>query len=78
MRRAASVSARVVTRRRGRVRRFSHGTMPINNLFKNCGYYWGFAALVSYYVNHPLYTPPPHAASYLLFAFALFCQASNL
>ena len=73
VRRAASASGRGA-----HARRFSHGTMPINNLFKNCGYYWGFAALVSYYVNHPLYTPPPHAASYLLFAFALFCQASNL
>ena len=60
------------------MRRFSHGTMPIGNLYKNCGYYWGFAALVSYFVNHPLYTPPPHLPSFLLFAFAMFCQASNL
>ena len=33
--------------------------MPLFNLFKNCSYYWGFAAFVSYFVNHPLYTPPP-------------------
>ena len=59
-------------------RRFSHGTMPIMNLYKNCGYYWGFAALVAYYVNHPLYTPPPHLPSFLLFAAAMYCQASNL
>ena len=52
--------------------------MPIINLYKNCGYYWGFAALVSYYVNHPLYTPPPHLPSFLLFAVAMYCQASNL
>uniref|UniRef100_A0A914YM01 Steroid 5-alpha reductase C-terminal domain-containing protein n=1 Tax=Panagrolaimus superbus TaxID=310955 RepID=A0A914YM01_9BILA len=32
--------------------------MPIRNLFKNCSYYWGFAAFMSYFVNHPLYTPP--------------------
>jgi len=40
------------------VHRFSHSTMPIMNLFKNCVYYWGFAFYIGYYVNHPLYTPP--------------------
>lgn len=34
--------------------------MPIMNLFKNCGYYWGFAAYVAYHVNHPLYTAPSY------------------
>ncbi|CAD5215783.1 unnamed protein product [Bursaphelenchus xylophilus] len=40
------------------VHRFSNGTMPFTNLFKNCSYYWGFAAFISYFINHPLYTPP--------------------
>jgi len=25
---------------------------------QNCAYYWGFAAWLAYYINHPLYTPP--------------------
>lgn len=39
------------------VHRFSHATMPMMNLFKNCTYYWGFAFYVGYFINHPLYTP---------------------
>ncbi|CAI4230884.1 unnamed protein product [Auanema sp. JU1783] len=40
------------------IHRFSNGTMPRFNLFKNCSYYWGFCAFVSYFVNHPFYSPP--------------------
>ncbi|CAJ0960252.1 unnamed protein product, partial [Mesorhabditis belari] len=40
------------------IHRFSNGTMPRFNLLKNCGYYWGFCAFVSYFINHPLYTAP--------------------
>lgn len=39
------------------VHRFSHATMPMMNLFKNCSYYWGFAFFVGYFINHPQYTP---------------------
>ncbi|KYQ94029.1 synaptic glycoprotein SC2-like protein [Tieghemostelium lacteum] len=40
------------------IHRFSHGTMPLRNLFKNCSYYWGCTIMVSYFVNHPLFTAP--------------------
>lgn len=60
------------------VHRFSHGTMPLRNLFKNCSYYWLFAMYVAYHVNHPLFTPPPILQSMIGGAMFLFCQLGNL
>jgi len=47
------------------VHKFSHATMPIFNLFKNCSYYWGCCLMVAYFVNHPLFTPPCSWKTYL-------------
>ena len=33
------------------VHTFSHQTMPLFNLFKNCTYYWGCALLIAYFVQ---------------------------
>ncbi|XP_011502620.1 PREDICTED: very-long-chain enoyl-CoA reductase [Ceratosolen solmsi marchali] len=60
------------------VHRFSHSTMPLRNLFKNCTYYWLFAMYVAYHVNHPLYTPPC-SLSFVIGATAFFvCELGNL
>uniref|UniRef100_A0A8C8DK92 Trans-2,3-enoyl-CoA reductase a n=1 Tax=Oryzias sinensis TaxID=183150 RepID=A0A8C8DK92_9TELE len=61
------------------VHRISHGTMPLRNIFKNCGYYWCSAAWMAYYINHPLYTTPLYGQQQVnagLYIF-LFCQVGN-
>lgn len=60
------------------VHRFSHGTMPILNLFKNCGYYWGFSLYVAYHINHPLFTPPPMAQQLIGLGLFVICELGNL
>eukprot|EP00118_Oscarella_pearsei_P028552 m.2465 g.2465 ORF g.2465 m.2465 type:complete len:313 (+) comp8668_c0_seq1:45-983(+) len=57
------------------VHRFSHATMPRGNLFKNCSYYWSFGCYISYYVNHPLYTPPTFGSIQMMSFFFLFVIA---
>ena len=52
--------------------------MPIANLYRNCAYYWGFAAFVSYFINHPQYTPPAEVQTLACFGLALLCQLCNL
>ncbi|KAA0705245.1 Very-long-chain enoyl-CoA reductase [Triplophysa tibetana] len=61
------------------VHRFSHGTMPMRNIFKNCSYHWCFAAWMAYYINHPLYTPPYYGEIQVKTALGifLFCQLGN-
>lgn len=61
------------------VHRFSKATMPIGNLFKNCTYYWGFSGLISYFINHPLYTlPASEIQIYVGLSIYLFGELGNL
>ncbi|XP_056440260.1 very-long-chain enoyl-CoA reductase-like [Gadus chalcogrammus] len=61
------------------VHRFSHGTMPLRTIIRNCVYYWGFSAWLAYYINHPLYTPPYYGDLQINSACALFvlCEVGN-
>ncbi|XP_049879796.1 probable very-long-chain enoyl-CoA reductase art-1 [Pectinophora gossypiella] len=60
------------------VHRFSHGTMPLRNLFRNCAYYWLFTLYVAYHINHPLYTAPCNTCFYVGLAGFIFCELGNL
>eukprot|EP01025_Chloroclados_australasicus_P047735 TRINITY_DN5384_c0_g1_i2.p1 TRINITY_DN5384_c0_g1~~TRINITY_DN5384_c0_g1_i2.p1 ORF type:complete len:335 (-),score=22.08 TRINITY_DN5384_c0_g1_i2:419-1354(-) len=59
------------------VHSFSHSTMPVFGLLRNCSYYYFFAAYIAFFINHPLYTPPPLGRSIVLFCVAIVCQLSN-
>lgn len=52
--------------------------MPISNLYRNCGYYWLFGAYISWFINHPLYTPPPETRTIILLALGFACELCNL
>jgi len=60
------------------VHQFSKGTMPLRNIFKNCAYYWSFAALVGYFINRPDFSPPSSALVYLSLISFILCEIGNL
>jgi very-long-chain enoyl-CoA reductase len=61
------------------VHRFSNGTMPLRNLFKNCTYYWSAAVFVGFHVNRlndPPTTPTPF--TYAMIVVFVLCELGNL
>jgi len=61
------------------VHRFSAGSMPLFNLFKNSFHYWVLCGLaIAYYLYHPLYTPLKSTPlSYLFIASFLLAEYRN-
>lgn len=60
------------------VHNFSHGTMPIMNLYRNCGYYWSFAAWCGYFICHPKYTAVSETQQAIGLVFGVLMEISNL
>jgi len=61
------------------VHKFSRPTMPLNNLFKNCAYYWAFAAVIGIPLCSTSYTGPTNESIvYGGLALFLCSQLGNL
>lgn len=61
------------------VHKFSRPTMPLNNLFKNCAYYWTFAAVIGIPLCSPNYVAPSNMTMvYAGLALFLLSQVGNL
>lgn len=59
------------------VHKFSRPTMPLSNLFKNCTYYWGFAAAIGYVLCHPDYTPQSERVAHIAAGVMLVSELLN-
>jgi very-long-chain enoyl-CoA reductase len=59
------------------VHRFSDATCPLANVYRNCAYYWAFAGVIAYLVNHPDYNPVGETQMHFGFAVSILSQLSN-
>jgi len=60
------------------VHKFSRPTMPLSNLFKNCGYYWTFGAVIGYPLCHQSYQAPADNLVYIGLGIFVFSELMNL
>ena len=60
------------------VHKFSRPTMPLKNLFVNCGYYWSFAAVIGYPLCSPDFVAPDEIFVYVGAMIFVVCELGNL
>jgi len=60
------------------IHKFSRPTMPLFNIFKNCGYYWTFGAVIGYPLCSPGYVPPSENLVYIGLAIFALSELGNL
>jgi very-long-chain enoyl-CoA reductase len=60
------------------IHKFSRPTMPLQNLFKNCMYYWAFGAVIGYPLCHPTYQAPGENQVYVGLGIFALCELGNL
>jgi len=60
------------------VHKFSRPTMPLSNLFKNCGYYWSFGAAIGYPLCTPAFVAPSPDVVKAGLAIFLISELGNL
>ena len=60
------------------IHKFSRPTMPLTNLFKNCGYYWTFGAVIGYPLCSPTYAPPGETQVHIGLAIFVLSEFGNL
>lgn len=60
------------------VHKFSRPTMPLQNLFKNCTYYWTFGAVIGYPLASPSYVAPSDIQVYVGLTIFALSEIGNL
>lgn len=60
------------------VHKFSRPTMPLQNLFKNCTYYWMFGAFIGYPLCDPKFEAPKEVYVYVGLSIFILSEIGNL